>query len=771
MTRRRRILLAILAAMAVLAAAGAWLLREEFYLERLPPEVRARMPGHWRIPSGLAPEVREGIEGLYAAEPAARREAAHALGNLGPDAAPAVPFLMATLAAMPDQYPSTHSLIFTPPPSPSWLQRAWDRIRSSFTPASSDSLGEQTRLEAGDEAAFALVEIGQPAIEPLLAALSDPLPRVRARAAVALGMIGDARAAAPLVGLFVEASRWKDVKHEEEADREHLKESAARAVKELGEPAQKPLLAELIRPRHRPDLADLRARREPELTRRPPPPDGRPALIELLGYVGDERAVPRLEALVAEQDSIDYPVQQAASGALELLALPPARRVVERAEEVHSLSLPLDPRLAAIPSPNDEAALSELIQWLGTDDLAAEVLGKSGSERAAATLAARLSGSRCAAEMVALFSLGDRAVDALEAFAGAEDNWSGYETAVAVLGDIGTPRAVDALLRLEARFPTGKRIAVLRALGNSRNPRAYQPLADALLNDEDSNIRFTAAVALGVSGDPRACDLLAPLLDSEKWEVSSAAAEGLRYLGDRRAVPGLLGLAKKQAARNQAAGRKLREGEDISFLTPLKLAAAGLIRFQEPQGIVFLAQGEALSVDAWETDLRVVLAEQIAAMGPAAIGPLVEACGLVRSSANVDFTRFSSPVIPFCALAAIDDPRAAEAFWRFFPTMPLAGRQQILETLVEMRSLRGKQGVEVLRRIATTDADRLLRRIAVGYLAVRGTPEAMAVIREVAAKDRCRTVRRWAAWVLAGGITPGPMGEGFDAAYAPIWKP
>lgn len=56
---------------------------------------------------------------------------------------------------------------------------------------------EDTRIWG--EASGALIEIGEPAVEPLILALKDVNPRVRWIAAAALGEIGDARAVEPLV--------------------------------------------------------------------------------------------------------------------------------------------------------------------------------------------------------------------------------------------------------------------------------------------------------------------------------------------------------------------------------------------------------------------------------------------------------------------------------------------------------------------------------------------------------------------------------------------
>jgi hypothetical protein len=52
------------------------------------------------------------------------------------------------------------------------------------------------------EAGTSLLKIGGPAVEPLIAILGDPDPSVRARAALLLGRIGDARAVEPLIAVF-----------------------------------------------------------------------------------------------------------------------------------------------------------------------------------------------------------------------------------------------------------------------------------------------------------------------------------------------------------------------------------------------------------------------------------------------------------------------------------------------------------------------------------------------------------------------------------------
>lgn len=58
------------------------------------------------------------------------------------------------------------------------------------------------------KAAEALAQIGTPAVEPLIAALSHPVEDVRWKAAIALGEIGDTRAIGPLIELLRDEDRF-----------------------------------------------------------------------------------------------------------------------------------------------------------------------------------------------------------------------------------------------------------------------------------------------------------------------------------------------------------------------------------------------------------------------------------------------------------------------------------------------------------------------------------------------------------------------------------
>ena len=105
--------------------------------------------------------------------------------------------------------------------------------------SAAEALGKLGWTPGRDEAAAAYwtvkrrwdkcVEIGEPAVEPLIKALGDSDYRVREGAAEALGTIGDGRAVEPLIRALNDANG-------------DVREGAAGALGKIGEPAVEPLI-------------------------------------------------------------------------------------------------------------------------------------------------------------------------------------------------------------------------------------------------------------------------------------------------------------------------------------------------------------------------------------------------------------------------------------------------------------------------------------------------------------------------------------------------
>lgn len=74
------------------------------------------------------------------------------------------------------------------------------------------------------------------------------------------------------------------------------------------------------------------------------------------------------------------------------------------------------------------------------------------------------------------------------------------------------------------------------ALGKIGNPKAVDPLMEALQGDDEPSVRWDAAIALGRIGDGRAIDTLIEALDDENGGVRGRSAEALGVIGDRKAI-------------------------------------------------------------------------------------------------------------------------------------------------------------------------------------------------------------------------------------------
>ena len=87
------------------------------------------------------------------------------------------------------------------------------------------------------EAEKTLISAGPRAVDPLIAALQSENTNIRRRAVKLLGVIGDARAVAPLIALFDARDSYKIAEYVEEA------------LQKIGMPAVKPLQAVLEKKR------------------------------------------------------------------------------------------------------------------------------------------------------------------------------------------------------------------------------------------------------------------------------------------------------------------------------------------------------------------------------------------------------------------------------------------------------------------------------------------------------------------------------------------
>ncbi|HXN46192.1 MAG TPA: HEAT repeat domain-containing protein [Bryobacteraceae bacterium] len=240
-----------------------------------------------------------------------------------------------------------------------------------------------------------------------------------------------------------------------------------------------------------------------------------------LGSLRDPRAIDPLT--VALSDS-DWGVQKAAAGALGEIG---GARAVE-------------PLIGALNN-TDLVSGAEV----------AKALGKIKDPRAVQPLIAALKGRDAVDAAEALAAIGAPAVGALIAALKNPDSDVRWHAAVA-LGNSKDPRAVEPLAgTLEGADSPLLRSSAAGALGEIRDPRAVEPLA-RVLTDPSPDVRDHALSALGAIGAPAVSPLLAAL-KSVHPDVRRGAAEALSRCGDPRATGLLIGILKDTDSSVRAA--------------------------------------------------------------------------------------------------------------------------------------------------------------------------------------------------------------------------
>lgn len=345
--------------------------------------------------------------------------------------------------------------------------------QSAF-PALVRSLGDLDD-EVRAKAATALGRLGdRRAVSYLLESLlGDPAPFVRARIAAALGRFGQPEVIDHLVRALGDQAWW-------------VRMRSVEALEQIGSAAEGPLLMAL-------DDADpeIRVRAASALERL-----GVPA--SLVGMIQrGERMAEAMETLV----------KFAMAGARELLA-----------------------ELLVHPAPEVRTAVVTAVRRGARRDLGPALVRLARTDADPAIRSMGFDTLRALRVPEAVPAAVEGMVDPDERVRAA---------AVALVGDIGGPETVGQLRTRTADPERVVRAAAVRALGLMKTPAAA-PDFQRLLEDPDSEVRHAAAGAAGEAGARQLVPALAAALGDSHAEVRVAAARSLGMLGERRAVPDLL---------------------------------------------------------------------------------------------------------------------------------------------------------------------------------------------------------------------------------------
>jgi len=262
-----------------------------------------------------------------------------------------------------------------------------------------------------------------------------------------------------------------------------------------------------------------------------------------LGEIGDERAVEPLNMILKEKDDDNY---LAVERALRNIHDPEVKR-----RRVNCIILRQVFAEALEDSRNLEA-LKLLVSAVGDADSQVRTTAMRALVRIAAPAVGLLVEAldnrytRHYARRV-LGCIGTPAVEPLIAALKSEDS-DVQDYAAIALGEIGDLRAVEPLMSMKDENGRLFKYAAY-ALGEIGDPVAVEPLIQSL---KDEKLRKTAAEALGFIGDTRAIEPLLPLLRDENTEMT--AAEALCNIGSQAVEP-LIAMLKEEniRARRRAA--------------------------------------------------------------------------------------------------------------------------------------------------------------------------------------------------------------------------
>jgi len=308
------------------------------------------------------------------------------------------------------------------------------------------------------------IALNNGAVQPLIAELADTRPEVRAAAAQALGVLGDAAAAPPLANLL-------------RTNRVGATAEIADALEKLGPPSIEPLISALSHPE-----VDVRL-----------------TATQTLAGIGTSAAVLPLGTALGDSE---VKVRRAAADALRNLA---------------------DPRV--LPALSTALADSESMVYYAARDALARMgapaapvlIERLGSENTRVAYTAQQALSR----------IGEAAVNPLTDAMRTSTDPETVRWAAVALGQIGEAAVAPAAALLsDAGAPVRARVAAGRALGTSGSFSATDALIEAT-SEGPAEVRMAAVGAIGQIGDERATDALVWALEDETGNVRQAAMKEL----------------------------------------------------------------------------------------------------------------------------------------------------------------------------------------------------------------------------------------------------
>ncbi len=255
--------------------------------------------------------------------------------------------------------------------------------------------------------------------------------------------------------------------------------------------------------------------------------DANRRIAEALGRLRDRSAVPVLLKLTRSPDGF---TQVAAVDALGDVGDPAAvETLVAIATSDDAEPFTSKKALLALGKIGDARAVPAVVRMLFRERRGVTFFPE-------AAIAASVIGAPAVEPLLAVLEGRDRELSAWAHSAGVVEG-ALRAKAAQVLGDLGDPRAVPALVKTLSwsdRFADVQmlvRVYAAESLGRLRAREAVGPLADAMGRERDPNARDRYADALARVGDPRAMPALERAAQARAWDDREGALQALSRLG------------------------------------------------------------------------------------------------------------------------------------------------------------------------------------------------------------------------------------------------
>lgn len=279
-----------------------------------------------------------------------------------------------------------------------------------------------------------------------------------------------------------------------------------------------------------------------------------------LGEIGDERAIEPLGTILKEKDDTNY---RAAEKALHNIHDPEVKR--RRVNCIILRQVFTD----ALENSQNLETLKLLVSAVGDADSQVRTTAMRALVRIGAPavgLLVEALGNKCTRyyAMRVLGCIGTPAFEPLIAAFRSEDR-DVPDYAALALGDIGDIRAVEPLMSMKNESGHLREDAAC-ALGEIGDPIAVELLIQSL-KDENLRVRSPAATALGFIGDARAIEPLLPLLMDKDLEMTAASA--LCNIGSQAVEPLITMLKEENIRARRRAAWCLGSIGDVHAAEPL----------------------------------------------------------------------------------------------------------------------------------------------------------------------------------------------------------